>query len=108
MESLKELLRKKERIVWNATSLRRDMREKVIRVGENYNALVTLVAFHLNENELHQRNLDRRHSVTKAVLKRQRQRFQWPQPIEAHRFLVLGSEGNILYHSGYYDTALYF
>ena len=103
MESLKELLRKKERIVWDATSLRRDIREKIIRTGDNYHALVTLVLFHLNEDEVRKKNLSRTHSVTKEVLNRQLQRFQWPQPIEAHRFLILDSDGNTLHSSGYYD-----
>lgn len=103
MESLKESLRKNERVVWDATSLRRDMREKIIHTGENYKALTTLVAFHLHEDELYKRNLARTHPVSKEVLIRQLERFQWPQPIEAHRFLILDSDGNILHRSGYFD-----
>lgn len=101
--SLKESLRKNERVVWDATSLRRDMREKIIHTGENYKALTTLVAFHLHEDELYKRNLARTHPVSKEVLIRQLERFQWPQPIEAHRFLILDSDGNILHRSGYFD-----
>jgi predicted kinase len=101
MASLKELLRKKEHIAWDATSLRRDMRDKIIRLGENYHALVTLVFFHLNEEDLRERNLTRTYSVPEEVLNRQLQRFQWPQPTEAHRFLILDRDGNTLHCSGF-------
>lgn len=101
MESLKEKLRKKERIVWDATNLRREMREKIIRIAENYHALVTLVVSHPNKIELGKRNKSRKHPIAEEVINKQLERFQWPQPTEAHRFLILDCNGSRLLSTGY-------
>jgi len=99
---LRECLREKKKIVWDATNLRRDMRERVIRMGQEYNALVTQVVFHLSEDRIRARNASREHAVSKEVLDRQFQRFQWPEVTAAHRFLVLDGEGRVVRRVGYW------
>lgn len=95
-EQLREHLRAKRRIVWDATSLRTDFRSGVIDLAMDYGALVTIVAFLCPSDELARRNKTRACPVPIAVRRKQALGAQWPEVTEAHRFLMIDGSGNLL------------
>jgi predicted kinase len=95
-EKLREALRAKKRIVWDATSLRTDFRSGVIDLALDYGALVTIVAFLCPPEELARRNKARTNPVPPAVRLKQALGTQWPEVTEAHRFLTIDANGNLL------------
>lgn len=90
-EQLKAHLRKHENVVWDATSLFRTHRSVVLQLGFDYNAFVELVAFHLPESLIEQRNRGRPYSVSSNVLARQLQNVDFPYLDEAHRITYIES-----------------
>jgi predicted kinase len=105
-ERLREGLRRKAKLVWDATSLRRDFRDAVTNVARDYGALVTLVCFPRSAQELARRNRDRATPVPPGVLDRQLATMQWPELAEAHRSLVVGPSGEVLAYYGGLDPEL--
>lgn len=99
-ERLREGLRRKAKLVWDATSLRRDYRDAVTNMARDYGALVTLVCFPRSAQEYHRRNRDRATPIPAAVLDRQLAGMQWPELVEAHRWLVIGPSGEPLAYYG--------
>ncbi len=95
-EELREHLRAKRRVVWDATSLRTDFRSAVIDLAKDYGALVTIVAFHCPQKVLAKRNKTRPNPVNAAVRRKQVAGTQWPEITEAHRFLDVDSQGHLL------------
>lgn len=95
-EKLREHLRAKRRVVWDATSLRTDFRSAVIDLAVDYGALVTIVAFHCPPAELAKRNKTRAHPVNASVRLKQATSTQWPEVTEAHRFLDVDGCGKLL------------
>ncbi len=90
---LKAALRPGRRVVWDATSLRREFREAVISTGYDYGALTTIVAFQQPIRAYHARNRARPHAVPPRVLDDQLDGLEWPEADEAHRLLVLDGAG---------------
>ena len=99
-EELKNQLRKHNKVVWDATGLRRDFRQQVISISHKYGALVTLVVFHCPETIYFERNRQRRHSIPENVLIRQLESMEFPELDESDRFLVVDEIGNILANYG--------
>ena len=83
-QRLRESLRKKERIVWDATNLRESGRTALIGLGHDYHAKTKIVAFATPPDELHRRNKKRKHGIPSAVIDRQLSRLEWPYAWEAH------------------------
>ncbi|ESP92832.1 AAA family ATPase [Pseudoalteromonas luteoviolacea] len=100
---LKKALAGKRNVVWDATNIRKDFRNVICELGENYGALVTIVAFQLTENSLRANNQNRRYAVSDDVISSQLSRFEWPWPTESHRFLVIGDNGLELYKKGTFN-----
>lgn len=100
---LKENLRPGKRVVWDATNLRKDFRSQVIQTGYDYKALVTLVVFQLSLEGYSKRNSKRRESVSTGVLESQIERWEFPEPDEAHRMLVLNGTGQVRGAMGFCD-----
>lgn len=90
---LKRALRPGRRVVWDATSLRREFREAVIQAGYDYGALTTLAVIQQHRDDLHARNRARPHAVPPKVLNAQLDGLEWPEPDEAHRMIVLDGAG---------------
>lgn len=105
-DRLKVGLRAKAKLVWDATNLRRDFRDAVTNLARDYGALVTMVLFPRSEAEYASRNRSREHAVPANVLRRQLEGMQWPELPEAHRWLVVGSNGEVLAYYGGLDEAL--
>ncbi|MEL6930992.1 MAG: ATP-binding protein, partial [Cyanobacteria bacterium J06600_6] len=87
-EQLKVLLRSQSKIVWDATSLRRDFRQQVINISRQYGALVTLVVFHCPEDVYFDRNRQRQHPIPKEVLLKQLNSLEFPELDEGDRTIV--------------------
>lgn len=88
-ERLKEHLRARHKIVWDATNLRRDFRGLPLGLGEDYGAFTTLVVFHHSKAKLHRQNQARRAAVPTSILDRQLQSMQWPSLDEAHEVVFV-------------------
>lgn len=99
-ELLKSVLRRGGKAVWDATSLRRDFRAPLCQLGLDYGALVTLVVFARTPQRCLARNQSRAHPVPPDVLQRQFDTYEWPEPSEAHRLLVVGEQGEVLSWQG--------
>ncbi len=106
-EQLREHLRAKRKIVWDATSLRTDFRSAVIDLAIDYGALVTIVAFHCPPDVLAQRNKTRKHPVPAAVRLKQATSAQWPEVSESHRFLDIDEKGELLRAQGFHGPLPY-
>lgn len=105
-ERLREALRRKQKIVWDATSLRRDFRDSVIKLATDYGSLVTLVCFPLAPAVYHRRNRERDTPVPASVLEGQLDVLQWPSRLEGHRWLVVDEDGAALAYYGGLREAL--
>ena len=104
-ERLKASLRKKRSVVWDATSLRKDFRNRCAGLGFAYGALVTLVVFHCSADVCERRNRDRSDGVEPSVLRRQLEQMEWPELDEAHRVLYLDEDHDVLAAFGFSNEA---
>jgi predicted kinase len=96
-EQFKAHLRLKRNIVWDATNLRRDFRQQIIRLACDYGALAYLVVFLSSKPEVFERNLQRQRIVPPNILEHQLDYTEWPYADEAHIFTVVrGTSGQIL------------
>ena len=99
-EQLKQQLRQHNKVVWDATNLRRDFRQQVISISRQYGALVTLVVFQCPESIYRDRNKQRRHGIPESVLDRQIQQMEFPELDEGDRYLVVDEMGDTLANYG--------
>ena len=100
-EELKSHLRKKgEKVVWDATSLRRDFRNAVLSLGFDYNAMTTIVLFQKDLDEINKNNLKRNRNVPSSVINSQFDSFELPELTEAHRLIIVGTSGKVEYSHG--------
>ena len=100
-EQLKTLLRSHSKIVWDATSLRRDFRQQVINIAHQYGALVTLVIFHCPEDVYRERNRQRQNPIPEAVLHKQLNSLEFPELDEGDRTIIVDQLGNTLATYGF-------
>ena len=98
-ERLKQHLRDKANIVWDATNLRSDFRKIICDFGRDYHALVTMVVFLQPESALARGNANRQFAIPSSVLEKQLHSFQFPLVDEAHEYLVVGQKGMQLWCS---------
>ncbi|PNQ54286.1 ATP-binding protein [Vibrio agarivorans] len=97
---LKRALAAKRNVVWDATNIRKDFRSVLCDLGDNYNALVTIVAFQQKLSRIYENNNKRRHAISYEVLEAQQKKLEWPWRSEAHRMLVIGEKGQDLLRQG--------
>ena len=83
-EKLKEALRQKRSIIWDATNLRLETRGKVISLGLNYGARTRIVAFGTPVELLRSRNRSRQYPIPSSVLEKQIAGYELPFATEAH------------------------
>lgn len=81
----KELLRRKEPFVWNATNLSELMRKKTLDLLFDYHAEVTIVYLEKPRAELLRRNTKRDTSLSNKTLEGMLHRWDLPLPTEAYR-----------------------
>jgi predicted kinase len=106
-ERFKEHLRAKRNVIWDATNLREDFRQRICRIAFDYHAFVTLVVFHKSEHQLFIDNKHRRHPVPEEVLRSQLEQVEWPLPEEAHRYWVIDDMGEVIKRSGDFHQGTY-
>lgn len=95
-QRLRQHLRDRKRVVWDATSLRRDFRGAVAGLAFDYGALVTLVVFHRSVEEYVDRNSRRPAAPPEGVIAQQLESTQWPELTEAHRMLGVGEDDQVV------------
>lgn len=83
-EELKQALRDKKNIVWDATNYRSDFRKRIIDLGVAYGAFTEIVCFQKPLAKLIADNNNREHAVPKDNFERMLNKFQWPEVGEAH------------------------
>lgn len=89
INNAKELLRKKEPFIWNATHLSQQMRNKTLDLLFNYNAHISLQYIECSHKELFTRNQQRDFTLTNDKLKKMLHKWEVPTPIETHDFNYL-------------------
>lgn len=91
-ERLKEALRKKKNVIWDATSIRQEHREELLSLAESYGAFTRLIVVLNKESRIRSQNLKREFSVPDEVITRMINNFQFPSPIEAMSVLYFTSD----------------
>ncbi|TWP49150.1 AAA family ATPase [Lentzea tibetensis] len=83
-EMAREHLRAKQRFVWNATNVSRQMRDRCIGLAADYHARITLIGLEAPPATLRARNSARPEPVPAAVIDRLAAKWEAPDPTEAH------------------------
>lgn len=84
-EKAKEYLRRQEPFVWNATNVTPALREKQIRLFQDYHASVRIVYLETGWEEQLLRNKDRKEAVPQAAVDRMMKNLVLPERYEAER-----------------------
>jgi predicted kinase len=92
-ERLREALRKRRNVIWDATSLRRDFRRIVVQLGWDYGAFVSISAFAAPLPVLRTTLAQRQRAIPESVLLRQLASLQWPERHEADAVFWYGAAG---------------
>lgn len=97
-EALKVSLRAGRNVVWDATSLRSELRAPLLQLGFDYGALVTIVTLLEAPEAYHRRNRRRATAVPDSVVEDQLEALELPTVQEAHRTLFVGQDGVLAAH----------
>jgi putative nucleotidyltransferase with HDIG domain len=87
-ERARVCLRRREPFVWNATSLTRLQRRRIIDLAADYGARVKVIYLEVPYEVLHRQNREREKMVPPAVIERMIDRLEVPSPVEAHGVVV--------------------
>ncbi len=98
-QRLKQYLREKHTVVWDATNLRQDYRKPLYAMARDQHALITLVIFLAPETAIYSGNANRAHSVPKAVVAAQIAKYQFPRISDVHHVIAVDGEGDVLFES---------
>jgi len=91
-DKLKQHMRNHDKVVCDATNLRKDFRSMICQLGLDYHALVTLVVLHINQSSIYQGNQLRDQQVPQKVLDNQIKMLEWVEDCEAHRVAFFNRE----------------
>lgn len=105
-EKLREVLRKKEKAVWDATSLRKDFRSVIIGLTQDYGGLVTTIFFHSTVKESQKANNNRDRTVAASIIDKQLRAFEYPTLDESDRQLIVNQKGERQFVYGFHDSFL--
>lgn len=83
-EQARTHLRAGERFVWNATNVSRQLRERCVGLAADYRARVTLVGLEAAPDVVRARNRARAEPVPATVVERLIDKWETPDPTEAH------------------------
>lgn len=81
-ERAKELLRKKQPFIWNATNITLDIRQLLIPLFEDYGARVKIVFLETEWNEQLRRNSSRKAEVPKNAIEKMLSKLEIPESYE--------------------------
>lgn len=96
-ERVKAGLRAGREVVWDGTSLRREGRAQLAQLARGYGVMVEIVVFLVPCDDLAARMRGRGRAVPAGVLARQVESWEWPGDDEAHRLVVVGPQGEVLW-----------
>lgn len=88
-ERLKEAFRKKQNVIWDATSIRKDHRAELLTLAENYGAYTELLLLLDTEKNIRKKNSERQFAVPDSVISKMMSNFQYPTPDEAVSVLIV-------------------
>ena len=83
-EEARDYLRKRQKFIWNATNVSRQLRDQIVGLCLDYGARVRIVYVETNWAELVRRNRSRVNSVPEQVLSRLLEKLEPPVAVEAH------------------------
>lgn len=84
----RELLRRGQGFIWNATNISSEMRQQLIALFANYGARIRVVYTECQPEELFRRNRSRSRTVPADVIERLIGKLEVPTVTEAHELLV--------------------
>jgi predicted kinase len=87
-ERAKELLRRREPFVWNATNLSRQRRGPILDLCADYKARVRIVYLDVPAPTLFAQNRARETAVPEVVIRRMAERWEVPSLVEAHEVVL--------------------
>ncbi|MBA3823273.1 MAG: AAA family ATPase [Ktedonobacterales bacterium] len=90
-EQARELLRRQQSFIWNATNLTRALRGQLITLFADYGARVRIVYLDAPAAVISARNRARAHPVPEAVIRRMVAKLEVPDGTEAHSVVYLTS-----------------
>lgn len=93
IDRAKELLRRKEPFVWNATHLSQQMRDKTLDLLYNYDAKVKLVYLEAPEDEIKKRNNLRDSTLPNSKIDEMLFKWEVPTKLEAHEVIYEPEHG---------------
>lgn len=88
-DELREALRQKKNVIWDATNYRSDFRKRIIELGLAYGAYTEIVAFQKPLSRLVKDNREREHSIPNDAFESMLRKFQWPEIGEAHSLKLI-------------------
>lgn len=91
---IKTLLAKKNKVVYDATNIRRDFRDKVLTIGHNYNALTRVDFLTDSLTNIVKRDNEREHSVGAKIIHYQDDRFEYPEFDECDTYSIVFSDAS--------------
>lgn len=94
-EKMKVRLRAHKDVVWNATSLARDLRGGVIDLADDYKARVRIVAVEAACDVVAERNRGRAEPVPASAIDRMLGRWEFPDRSEAHVVDVVAADEDL-------------
>jgi predicted kinase len=84
-DSAKEMLRKKQSFVWNATNITKELRSSLIDLFVNYHARMKIVYLETEWENMLQRNSERENPVPEKVIEKMAAKLEVPEIIEAQK-----------------------
>lgn len=91
VDRMKDLLRKRKTFVVDATHLSEQMREKTIKLIQNYHGKIKIIAFESSKKEILFRNQKRNSTLTNQKIEKMLQNWEFPSHCEAETIEVLKS-----------------
>ena len=92
LELAREYLRQSQPFIWNATNLRQETRQKLVRLFAGYGARVHILYLEVPYQELLCRNRTRERHIPEAVLEDMIRKLEVPAPWEAYKVTMLCQE----------------
>ena len=92
-ERARELLRRKESFVWNATNIVRETRQKLAELFAGYGARVHILYLEAPYGELLDRNRKRERHIPENVLENMIRKLEVPEPWEAYEVKIITGSG---------------
>ncbi|MDE1464394.1 AAA family ATPase [Spartinivicinus poritis] len=89
-ERLKDCLRNRQSVVWDATNIRRDFRSQLFTIISNYDGLMQLVMMVNPVDVCIKQNQKRVNGLPDQVILEQQARFEFPLPLETHQLDFVG------------------